>query len=170
QREYFEILDLSVWPGGHRFERYHLIEWTIKGRYFTERIINNLISKRQFYRGELVPYGRAAWFTATDGFIKYALKYIEEHPDFIRFLKTVWSPDEFIWNTLIMNSRFRENLASHFLRQIDWSEGKVSPKVYTRTDFDRLRADRSSFLARKFDESIDSAIIDELELSISTGN
>ena len=44
QKEFFEILDLSVWPGAHRYKRYHLNNWTIKGRYFTERIINKFIS------------------------------------------------------------------------------------------------------------------------------
>lgn len=164
--EHLEILDLSVWPGRHRFERYHLIEWTIKGRYFTERIINKFIGKREFYDG-MVPYGRAAWFTATDDFMRYCLRYIDENPGFIRFLKTCWSPDEFIWNTLLMNSPFRERLAPHYLRHIDWSEGKVNPKVLTLADLDTLRNDSSSFIARKFDESIDAQIIAELEKEIA---
>src|SRR5882724_354919 len=37
-REFFEILDLTRWPGARRYQQYHLINLTIRGRYFTERI------------------------------------------------------------------------------------------------------------------------------------
>lgn len=160
--EFFEILSLDVWPGAHRFERYHLCDWTIKGRYFTERIINKLIAKREFYNGRMIPYGRSAWFTATDQFMNYAWDFITQNPDFIRFLKTTWSPDEFIWNTLIMNSPFQNRIFTGNLRYIDWSEGKVSPKIFRIHDLNTL-LDTSDFLARKFDERIDGSIIQELE-------
>jgi hypothetical protein len=165
KNEFFEILDLSVWPGAHRFEKYHLCDITIKGRYFTERIISNIIGKRTFYKGKLIPYGRSAWFTATDDFIKYALHYFERNPDYLSFLKTTWSPDEFIFNTLIMNSHFRPNI-SHYLRYIDWSEKKVSPKVLTNNDVKTL-LESNCFLARKFDENIDAKAIDKIIKSIS---
>lgn len=162
QREFFEILDLCVWPGAHRYKRYHLCDWNIKGRYFLERIINKFVEPRQFYYGKMVPFGRSAWFTATDDFINYCLNYIENNPGFIRFLKTTWSPDEFIFNTLVMNSPFRENLGPNYLRFIDWSEGLVSPMVFTEKDTATLlSSDR--FLARKFDETIDQIVIEKME-------
>jgi len=164
-KEFFEILDLSVWPGAHRYERFHLIDWTIRGRYFIERIINKFVAKRVFYGGKFKPYGRAAWFTASDHFIDYALKYLEEHPDYIRFLKTTWSPDEFIFNTLVMNSPFKDRI-EHYLRYIDWSEGKVTPKVFQSADL-RVLLDSGCFLARKFDQAIDQNILMLLEKAIS---
>ncbi|MBX2916021.1 MAG: hypothetical protein KF856_12195 [Cyclobacteriaceae bacterium] len=162
QNEFFEILSLDIWPGAHRFERYHLCDWTIKGRYFTERIINKVIPKRKFYNGKMIPFGRSAWFTATDQFIKYAVEFIDRNPDFIKFLKTTWSPDEFIWNTLIMNSPFQRRVHAGNLRYIDWSEGKVSPKVFTQEDLSTL-LNVPDFLARKFDERIDNIILQQLE-------
>jgi len=165
KREFFEILTLDVWPGAHRFERFHLIEWTIKGRYFTERIINWFLPKRKFFNGRLAPYGRSAWFTATDQFMWYCLDFLERNPEFIRYLKTVWSPDEFIWNTLIMNSQFRKNLSTGNLRYIDWSEGKVNPKVFRLEDLNILLQSQE-YLARKFDERVDPIIISELAASI----
>jgi len=164
--EFFEILDLSIWPGLHRYERLHLIEMTIKGRYFAERILNSIIPKREFYYGKLKPFGRSAWFTASIDFVGYALDYCQQNPDYLRFLKTTWSPDEFIFNTLIMNSPFKERIAPHFLRHIDWSEGKVSPRVFTYKDFDML-LETPSYLARKFDCTVDNVIISKLEESNS---
>jgi hypothetical protein len=165
-REYFEILDLSVWPGAHRYEKFHLTDWTIRGRYLTERIINKFISKRAFFGGKFKPYGRAAWFTASDHFVNYALQYIENNPGYLKFLKTTWSPDEFIWNTLVMNSPFKDRI-SPYLRHIDWSEGKVNPKTFRVQDLNVL-LQNENFIARKFDESVDKVILDEIEASISS--
>lgn len=167
QSEFFEILDLSVWPAHHRFERFHLAEWTIKGRYFTERIINMFIPKRKFYWGKFTPYGRSAWFTATDNFVRFALQFMQENPDYIRFLKTVWGSDELVFTSLIMNSSFRDKLAPDYLRYIDWSEQKVHPKLLTIRDLDNLMAS-DAYIARKFDETIDNNILLEIESTLKT--
>lgn len=166
--EFFEILDLSAWPGAHRYQRFHFTDGTFKGRYFAERWINRIFfpRKRKFWGGRMIPYGRSAFFTASDKFVNYVLDFIDANPGLIRYLKTTWSPDEFIFNTLVMNSPFKDKINSHHLRYIDWSDGLVSPKVFRENDFERLRQS-GMFLARKFDETIDSAIIDKLERSIS---
>jgi hypothetical protein len=90
KKEYFHIANIDKdWPAQHRYERYHLNDWTIKGRYFTERIINSFVTKRKYFNGKLVPFGRSAWFTATTDFIDYSLTYFDKNPDYLRFLKTV---------------------------------------------------------------------------------
>ena len=165
KNEFFEISDLETWPGKHRYERFHLTNWTIKGRYFTERIINWFIPKRKFWGG-LTPYGRSAWFTATDKFVEHALHFVKDNPGYIRFLNTVWNPDEFAFNVMVMNSSFKDRVAGHNLRHIDWSEKKVHPKLFRNTDLDALLKS-GKFLARKFDESVDKEIIDSLEMVLS---
>jgi len=164
-KEFFEICDLSEWPAKHRFEKYHLSDWTIKGRYFTERIINFFVGKRKFWGGRMEPFGYSAWFTASDKFIAYALKFFEENPGYIKFLKTTWNPDEFTFCTLIMNSPFKDKLGSGNLRLIDWTEGKAHPRLFKTGDIDQLLAS-GKFIARKFDESVDRKILEELESSI----
>ena len=163
-KEFFEICDLSEWPAKHRYERYHLSDWTIKGRYFTERVINWFIPKRKFWGGRMEPYGYSAWFTASDRFVEYALKFFEENPGYISFLKTTWNPDEFTFCSLVMNSPFKGKVTSDGnLRLIDWSEGKAHPKLFKAGDLDQL-VSSGKFLARKFDESVDKKILDDLEL------
>lgn len=163
-KEFFEICDLSEWPAKHRYERFHLSDWTIKGRYFAERVINWFVPKRKFWGGRFEPYGYSAWFTASDRFVEYALNFFEENPGYLRFLKTTWNPDEFTFCTLIMNSRFKDKLTSKGnLRLIDWSEGKAHPRLFKASDLNQLTSS-DRFLARKFDESVDKVIIEELEI------
>lgn len=164
-KEFFEICDLSEWPAKHRYERFHLSDWTIKGRYFAERVINWFVPKRKFWGGRFEPYGYSAWFTASDRFVAYALNFFRENPGYIRFLKTTWNPDEFTFCTLIMNSPFKDKLTPDGnLRLIDWSEGKAHPKLFRIADISQLRSS-GKFLARKFDESVDKTVLDELEVS-----
>lgn len=162
--EFFEIYDMPSWPQAyHRYERFHFIEWEIKGRYRIENIINRFMPKRKFFPG-IEPFGRSAWFTATDHFVDHALKFIETHPRFIRHMKTVWSPDEFIFNTIAMNSYLRDKVTFNNLRHIDWSEGNVTPKIFKRHDHQTL-LESPCFLARKFDDTVDAAILDLLDQS-----
>lgn len=163
KKEFFQISEIdSNWPASHRFEKYHLNDFTMKGRYFLERIINKILPKRNFYDGKMTPYGRSAWFTASSDFIEYSLNFFEENKDYLNFFKSVWCPDELVFCTLIMNSPFKNNLASNNLRYIDWSEGKANPKTLKIEDKCKL-LESGMFLARKFDTSIDSAILEEIK-------
>jgi Core-2/I-Branching enzyme len=163
--EYFEISDLQNWPKAPWFERIHLTRWTIRGKYSLERIINAILPKRKFYYGQLVPYGKSAWFTASDDFIDYALQFVQDNPRYVSFFKTVLNTDEFFFNTILMNSRFKDSV-KHSIRYIDWSEGKINPKLLLKTDFNAM-TNSSYFLARKFDEDVDAKILDLLENYIS---
>jgi hypothetical protein len=122
--------------------------------------------KRLFYSGKMIPYGHSSWFTATHEFVEFALKYFHYNPDYLRFLNTMWGPDEFAFNSLIMNSQFKENLADGNLRYIDWSEGKANPKTLLIDDLNDLMKS-GKFLARKFDSQVDQQIIDEVLKVIS---
>jgi hypothetical protein len=167
KNEFFHIASLDEnWPAQHRYESYHLNDWTIKGRYFTERIINYFVPKRQYFHGKLTPYGRSAWFTATSDFIDYSLNYFDTNKDYLQFLKTVWCPDELVFSSLIMGSPFKDYLGNNNLRHIDWSEGKANPKTFKIQDFDAI-INSGNFLARKFDSKVDSEIIEKLKLTIS---
>lgn len=162
KREFFEIIEMKDWGAQHRYVRYHFPDVTIKGRYFVERWISRLIGPRSFYSNKMIPYGRSAWFTATNDFIDYALDFMDKNPSYLKYLMTTWSSDEFCWNTLIMNSPFKNNLAEGYLRYIDWSAGGANPKTFTTNDLDRILAS-GQFLARKFDETVDNEILIQLE-------
>ncbi|HZY81975.1 MAG TPA: beta-1,6-N-acetylglucosaminyltransferase [Cyclobacteriaceae bacterium] len=168
KNQFFHITDVhGEWPAAFRYEKVHFNEWTkMKGRYFTERIVNMFVPRREYFHGKMVPYGRSAWFTATWEFVDYAIKFFDDNPGYLRFLRTVWCPDELVFSSLVMHSPFRNAIAPGNLRLIDWSEGKANPKVFRIGDFERvIKSD--CYLARKFDADIDSEIIAKLKEFIS---
>lgn len=132
-----------------RVERYHLTNYNFKGRYLLQSIMNKLLPKRRMPNG-MIPVGRSQWFTIPTECVKYIVDYIDHNKSFKRFFEHTWAPDEFVFQTLLFNSHFREQMVNDNLRCIDWSERKASPKTFTIADKDVLLSSDKLY-ARKFD-------------------
>lgn len=106
----------------------------------------------------------ANWFSITDAFARYVL---DHSADLKPIYKLSKSADELFLHTLVYNSPFRKKLYSDkynndhsaCMRHIDWKRG--DPYVFRSSDYDELIHSESMF-ARKFDDSVDAAIIDRL--------
>lgn len=77
-------------------------------------------------------------------------------------MRFTWGPDEFIVPTIIMNSRFKETVINNNFYYIDWSKGGVNPKTLLTEDYPLLLSS-DKLLARKFDMSVDTIILDMLD-------
>ena len=143
-----------------RFRDYHLINWQIPGRHRLEKLLNKILPARKFPLDyEIV--GRANWFTLTPGAAQYVLDFLDEHPEVVRYFKYCWGADEFIFATILYNSKFRDKILDNLVHVI-WYEGKGHPEILTSKNFNELKASDKLF-ARKFDVEVDATIIDKLE-------
>lgn len=107
-------------------------------------------------------YDGWTWFSITEDFVEYVLSKKD-------LVDTVFcnskASDEKVLQTLAYNSDFRDrlhdmkNLKKGSMRYIDWKRG--TPYVFRSSDFDELMASPCMF-ARKFDERVDSDIIDKI--------
>lgn len=113
-------------------------------------------------------YGGANWCSITSGLAAYAVR---NYPKYKRAFWATQISDEAIWQTIVMDSPFRENLYiagfdnnyNACLRYIDWNRG--TPYVFQNGDFDELMASDCMF-ARKFDAKIDHEIVDKIYQNI----
>lgn len=87
--------------------------------------------------------------------------YLKSHPEYIRFYRNVNCPDESFFQTLLMNSPYK-NKRADYLHYVDWSEGGNNPKVLKIEDLENLMAS-DKLMARKLDTEVDSRIIDEIK-------
>ena len=143
-----------------RFRDYHLINWQIPGRHRLEKLLNKILPARKFPLDyEIV--GRANWFTLTPGAAQYVLDFLDEHPEVVRYFKYCWGADEFIFATILYNSKFRDKILDNLVHVI-WYEGKGHPEILTSKNFNELKTSDKLF-ARKFDVEVDAGIIDMLE-------
>lgn len=144
-----------------RLTQYHLSAYNIGRKYTIERIINSLLPKRKMPDG-LIPVGRSQWFTITAKHAAYIVTYLKNNHYVKRFFKLTWGSDEIVFQTILYNSAFREDIVNNNLRYIDWSEGKPSPATFTIKDADRLM-NCGKLYARKFNAKTDSEILDYLD-------
>lgn len=111
------------------------------------------------------------WFSITDGLARYTVSQEAWLEKVFRHSNTV---DEIFLPTLVWNSEYRTNLydsseyeenkdihAKGSMRFIDWTRGKSirHPWTFTIDDLELLKS-VPQFWARKFDERVDSQIID----------
>ncbi len=99
-------------------------------------------------------------------------RFVLEHPQarsFLKALRTVYLPEEIFFQTIIMNSSYRENVIASNRRHTDWVFRNGSrPAVLDATDVRRLE-NSDAFFVRKVDSKISAAVIAEAQRLIAEG-
>ncbi|MFC3559014.1 beta-1,6-N-acetylglucosaminyltransferase [Pedobacter jamesrossensis] len=157
--------DNSDWwaAAPERYEKYHLTDVNISGKYFFQRMINKILPKRKFPEN-LKLYGGSdsSWWTLSGDCAQHVAEMVTKNKKLNNFLKYCWGTDEFIIATLVMNSDFKNKTNNNNLRYIDWSEGNAHPKMLKIEDYSNLKSSTMHF-ARKFDTEIDEVILDKID-------
>lgn len=72
--------------------------------------------------------------------VLYVLNYMKTHKGFMCSLKTCLIPEEFCFQTLLVNSPLRESLVNDNLRYMDWQfRVGISPCVLNETDYEAIQ-------------------------------
>ena len=148
-----------------RITRYHLIDYNFRGKHRLENFLSFLLPERkltaplQLYGGPLAAY----WTLSADAAVYLHKSLAESNHRF--FFKHTWAPDEFLINTILMNSPFSEYIVNDNYRYIDRSTGGAHPKILTMADLSGLQASNCLF-ARKFDPTVDSQVLDRIDETI----
>lgn len=163
--EYMELPAMNNWSGNGGKDRYEYY-WAVEEMGFhastqmaeAQRLEEN---KRKFPKG-LKPYGGSGWFTITHDCAKHLVDFLTKRNDIITFFRYVLIAEEILFPTLIMNSPFKNNVVNNNLRYIDWKSGPQYPKTLLSGDFSNI-AKSKCLWARKFDDTIDAAIVSLIE-------
>ena len=148
-----------------RVEHYHLTEFSFPGRYAVQNIAKALLPRRKFplpytlYGGNM-----GGWYTLSRACAKYLLTFLDTHASVRRFAQFSWGSDEFLIHTILYNSPLKSTIHNDNLRHIDWSGGGASPKIFVAADFVALQ-NSPKLWARKFEESLDAVILNQLDHS-----
>lgn len=111
--------------------------------------------------GGLRPFGGEAYWCLSRRVVEYVNLFVNENPKFARFFEHVFVPDEIFFQTIIMNSEFREEVCNDTLHFVDW-DAEPSPAILTMKDLSRMKSSNKLF-ARKFDVAVDSHVLDALD-------
>jgi hypothetical protein len=117
--------------------------------------------KRRLPAG-MQPYGGSSWWALSRDCVRELLARVRGEPGVLRFFRSVSCPDEMFFQTLVMNSRFRERVLAENFRYIQWPEqGARNPKVLDEHDFERIAASKAHF-CRKIDSRASAALLPRL--------
>jgi hypothetical protein len=180
-----ELLRISPLPirgwgndgGFSRFTHYH---FRVGNRHFTypprtthgwKGIVGSVLTKfvgpRRSLPFEYKPYGGSDWWCITGKLVAYLCE-LHNRPEWKTLRKRIRHTNivsEVLLQTIVGNSPFREKVADYYPWFIDWSEKKPNPAILTVDRFDEL-AGSGKLFARKFDVTVDSAILDRIDYEL----
>lgn len=165
-KEFLSFVDFeNEWPEGRlRYEKYYFSNFSFRGRYFLERLINAVTPKRRVPYG-FHPYGKSMFWMLSPEVALYVANKVENDAKLHRFFLFSWASDEFVFQTVLMNSNYRDRIVNDNLRYIDWSKGGSHPKNLGVEDYGRIKSSGMLF-GRKFDMTRDVEILDLLDTEL----
>jgi hypothetical protein len=144
-----------------RVKKFNFGDYRFPGHYLVQYAANILFLRKKVPE-QLVPHGRSQWFTITPECAKYVIDYLNNHDNVKRYFRMSFAPDEFFFQTILMNSPLKDKVINDNLRYIDFSLGGTHPKVLTVKDADRM-INSKNFFARKFNQETDGIVLNYLD-------
>ena len=165
---YYKHFDTEWSEANARIEKYHFTDFQFLSKYKIEWLVNLILPKRKFnFNLELV--GKETFWTLSQECAEYVLEYLESNKALKRFLKFTWGSDEFIFQTIIMSSPYKENVINKNYRFINWPEKGSRPNYFVTSDFERI-INSDCIFGRKFEININKEIINLLDQQNGTYN
>lgn len=147
--------------GMNRVNRYHLTDFRFKGQFFLERMINKVIKRTNQPPG-MKFYGSSMFWAITPEAAEYVLNTVDRNTRMKRFFKFSWAPDEFLFQTILLNSPFAELVVNENCHYYKHPPRTPSPKTFLMEDLeDILSSDR--LYARKFDMKLEPLLLDKID-------
>jgi hypothetical protein len=124
------------------------------------------VRARTPFDDDLICYGGSFFATLRRTCVEYVADFAASHPQVVRHYRGVLAPEESFLQTVLVNSdRFR--LSGDCKRYFDFSQTTYNhPRTLTINDLDAIVASGAHF-ARKFDMTVDSAVLDQLDAHMS---
>lgn len=132
-------------------------------RRYVKFVMKSSVLKRKLKDVPESLYKGANWMSITGECMEYILTYVEGHPNYVSFFKHSFCGDEIFFQSIIMNSPFKEHVVNDIKRYIDWETGPDLPRTLTIEDEERLQKNGNQcFWGRKFDSEVDNQIIEKV--------
>ncbi len=162
QFEHFDEWASESYP---RIREYHLTNYNFPGRYYFQWMMNKFLPVRKSPL-PMEYYGSSMFWALTSECLHYIIDLIERNSKLRRFMQFTWGSDEFIFQTLVMNSSFKEHVINDNMLFLDRDKGAPHPNILTFSHLRKL-IDSDKFFARKFDAAQDAIILDHLDKHLS---
>lgn len=170
---WFDPMASSFWKNAReRVARYYL-EWPWLDRLLRVPALGRRLRQALGWKNQLphLPWFQRRWpdfhyYGGSNHVIlsRAACRYLASHPEALRirrWLRHTAHANEIVFQSVLLNSPLAPTIVNTDWREVDFPLHAPHPRTFTSRDFDRLAASPMLF-ARKFDESVDAAILERL--------
>lgn len=170
--EYWPLPNYNKWPkdkgGMYRINKYY---FGLKFyQLFFSKLANLLASFFPLIRRKIPvnmkPFAGSQWWIIDKYTTGYILDFVNKHPVYTAFHKHTFASDELFFQMILLNSqdeKILNNIKNESNRFIKWKASSVAhPELLTEIDFDDI-SNSDKLFARKFDQSVDSKILDLID-------
>lgn len=147
--------------GMKRVNKYHLTDFRFKGQFLLEKLINFFVKRTDQPKG-MKFYGSSMFWAISPEAAEFVLKTVDRDLKMRRFFKYSWAPDEFLFQTILLNSPFASKVINENCHYYKHPPQTPSPKTFDSSDFDDIiTSDR--LYARKFDMEKAPELLDRID-------
>ncbi len=147
--------------GMQRVNKYHLTDFRFRGQFFLERVINTFFKRNNQPKG-MQFYGSSMFWAISPEAAEYVLATVDRDSKMRRFFRFSWAPDEFLFQTILLNSSFSAQVVNENCHYYKHPPKTPSPKTFDISDFaDIIASDR--LYARKFDMQKSPELLDKID-------
>lgn len=168
--EYWTMPNYRIWKehgGMFRITKYFL--GLKKRRRYMAKSMNFIAIVLPFLKRKLPyklkPYCGWMWWSMDYYALNYILKFLDDHPKYLKYHKYTFVPDEFFFQTILLNSKDERLLASitnNNMRYIRWKDDVSHPEILRKSEIkDIIQSD--ALFARKVDPDKDKDILDLID-------
>ncbi len=154
------------YEGLGRIRYYHFCKFAKYFSIFNHFILNSFIKEFLLRRNWLftdIPYCGSQWWCLDKELIEYVLDFCRDNVKFVNYFKYTFVPDEMFFHTILFNSHYKDYIEKRSLTLTIWTQDSGShPSTLTSKNLPELISTKELF-ARKFDEDVDSGILDKLD-------
>lgn len=161
--DYFSLPSEAWLNGGEErggMNRIEYFYYHLFNKYFKLSLFNYKL-KRKFPLG-FKPFAGSSYWLLTRELAQHINDFTSQNYSFVKFFKNVLIPDEIFYQTIIMNSEFRDKIISDTMTYTSWQNNSAHPEILNVSHFERL-SQSSCLYARKFDTTEDRGILDLID-------
>lgn len=108
-------------------------------------------------------YQGLVWGTYPRYAIEYVMNYINEHNEFLQELKWCKIPEEICFQTILMNSKYRDKVVNNNLRYMKMEIGDWGPDYLSEQDIKEMNRESFLFCRKvKSDSSVQRILLDAI--------
>lgn len=169
--EHTKFSEINWYEGGYSRTKYWFFR-RLQRKKGNPSLFNKVVSKtwgivRKKLPGRRFPndfqlYGGSQWWCLTNEAVQFILEYLRKYPNFEIFFHHVEIPDEIFFQTLVLNSPYKDKVINENLRFMIWRDTTSSPSILIDKDYNSL-INSAALFARKFDIKKDTKILNLID-------